>query len=495
MFAAINTFLSGGASAPLNTVAPAVTGTAAAGQTLSCTTGTWTGSLPITYTYQWQHGTTNIASATSSTYVLDRSYIGETIRCVVTATNAIGAPTANSNATSAVVAVPLNTVAPAVTGTATNGQTLSCSTGTWTGTATITYAYQWKRAGSNVGSNSSTYVLGDADVGSVMSCVVTGTNGQGSATGTSNSTGAVAAIAPGVPTGVSATATSYSTATVYFSAPSSNGGAAITNYTTNYGGSSAGGSISITGLSGSSSYTFYVYAQNSVGQGPASAASNAITTPVTPPTTIGQAFGGGYYAGKISTSANGVATHYLIVSPKASGFMDNTTPFFYYRADPSSDIDGPTNTTTIHNTYPGAATTFVRGLSIGGYSDWYIPAICELMTLYYHLKPYSFWGNEFGVGRNDGYNPYAVAPYTANAEWTYSDPPMTSAVDFQYSGGSWHSEAIGPEGGNGRILSSTHGPSGVTVRTVDYQVGRCEVIGGTPNQCAQPLRAIRRVAI
>ena len=142
MFAAINTFLSGGASAPLNTVAPAVTGTAAAGQTLSCTSGTWTGSLPITYTYQWQHGTTNISAATSSTYVLDRSYIGETIRCVVTATNAIGAPTANSNATSAVVAVPLNTVAPAVTGTATNGQTLSCSTGTWTGTATITYSYR-----------------------------------------------------------------------------------------------------------------------------------------------------------------------------------------------------------------------------------------------------------------------------------------------------------------------------------------------------------------
>lgn len=38
---------------PVNTVAPAVTGTAQVGQTLSCTTGTWDNS-PSGYTYQWQ---------------------------------------------------------------------------------------------------------------------------------------------------------------------------------------------------------------------------------------------------------------------------------------------------------------------------------------------------------------------------------------------------------------------------------------------------------
>jgi hypothetical protein len=33
------------------------------------------------------------------------------------------------------------------------------------------------------------------------------------------------------------------------------------------------------------------------------------------PTVIGQAFGGGFYAGDISTTANSVATHYLVLAP------------------------------------------------------------------------------------------------------------------------------------------------------------------------------------
>ena len=91
------------ATAPVNTVAPAVTGTAAVGATLSSTTGTWTGTPTITYAYQWQHTTTNIGGATSSTYVVESAYTGETIRCVVTATNGAGSVAANSNSTSAVI--------------------------------------------------------------------------------------------------------------------------------------------------------------------------------------------------------------------------------------------------------------------------------------------------------------------------------------------------------------------------------------------------------
>lgn len=88
---------------PSNTVAPVVSGSAVEGSTLSCTTGTWTGA--VSYTYQWQHTTTNIGGATLSTYVISGSYVGETIRCIVTAINPAGSATANSNDTAIVTAV------------------------------------------------------------------------------------------------------------------------------------------------------------------------------------------------------------------------------------------------------------------------------------------------------------------------------------------------------------------------------------------------------
>ena len=84
-------------------------------------------------------------------------------------------------------AAPVNTVAPAITGTAQVDAKVTCSKGTWTGTPTITYAFQWKRNGSNIGSaTNSTYVLVTADVSQSITCQVTATNGFGSASATSN---------------------------------------------------------------------------------------------------------------------------------------------------------------------------------------------------------------------------------------------------------------------------------------------------------------------
>jgi hypothetical protein len=84
---------------PANTVAPAVTGTAVVGSLLSCTTGTWTGSPTITYTYQWKRNGVNIGGATASTYTLVQADAGNTanIKCTVTATNGAGAVPADSN--------------------------------------------------------------------------------------------------------------------------------------------------------------------------------------------------------------------------------------------------------------------------------------------------------------------------------------------------------------------------------------------------------------
>lgn len=84
--------------APVNTVAPVISGTSVVGYTLSSTTGTWTGTLPITYTYQWYRGASPIISATSSSYTLVNADEGQSITCQVTATNIAGSTTTPSNA-------------------------------------------------------------------------------------------------------------------------------------------------------------------------------------------------------------------------------------------------------------------------------------------------------------------------------------------------------------------------------------------------------------
>ena len=288
-------------SAPVNTVAPAVTGTATVGQTLSTTNGTWTGAPAPTFTYQWQRTGVNIGGATSNTYVLVAADYANTIRCVVKATNSVAPSgvTANSNSTASVAGnAPVNTVAPAVTGTATVGQTLSTTNGTWTGVPTPTFTYQWQRVTTNIsGATSSTYVLVNADAANTIRCVVTATNAVSAVSANSNSTASVAAIVPGAPTIGTATQTGSTTATVAYTAPASDGGATITSYTatstpdsiTGTLSQAGSGTITVTGLTGNTAYTFTVTATNSAGTSAASAASNSITTLPT----IGQAFGGG----------------------------------------------------------------------------------------------------------------------------------------------------------------------------------------------------------
>lgn len=78
-------------------------------------------------------------------------------------------------------AVPANTVLPAVSGTPQEGVTLLASTGTWTNNPT-SFAYQWKRGATNIGSNSATYLLVMADVGSTITVTVTASNATGAST-------------------------------------------------------------------------------------------------------------------------------------------------------------------------------------------------------------------------------------------------------------------------------------------------------------------------
>lgn len=141
------------------------------------------------------------------------------------------------------------------------------------------------------------------------------------------------------------------------------------------------------------------------------------------PTTIGQAYGGGYYAGKIAVGGGGVATHYLIVAPKATGQSSGVWGAAGVVTGFTSVINGPANSAGEAALGAGyVAATFCEGLTIGGYSDWYLPALNELEVLYYFLKP--------TTGANDtsaGSNANAVSPEPISTNYTSGSPAQTSA--------------------------------------------------------------------
>jgi GH25 family lysozyme M1 (1,4-beta-N-acetylmuramidase) len=113
---------------PANLKAPLVTGTAQAGQVLTSSVGTWTGS-PTKFTYRWRRCNATATScvaiphATNAKRTLTPDDIGSTLSLVVTATGAGGSASATAAPTGVVVAAPLppvsvgsQTVKPGVAG-------------------------------------------------------------------------------------------------------------------------------------------------------------------------------------------------------------------------------------------------------------------------------------------------------------------------------------------------------------------------------------------
>jgi hypothetical protein len=95
---------------PVNTGEPKISGTAQEGQTLTATSGTWTSTSTITYAYQWRRcnaqgaGCSNIGGADSSSYLVKKADVGDTLRVRVTAKNADGSAQSTSNETAVVTA-------------------------------------------------------------------------------------------------------------------------------------------------------------------------------------------------------------------------------------------------------------------------------------------------------------------------------------------------------------------------------------------------------
>jgi protocatechuate 3,4-dioxygenase beta subunit len=93
--------------APNNIGAPVASGTPAVGQALSCSNGSWSGILPISYSYKWLRDGSTIEGATGSSYTVQSADQGHGVACEVTATNSKGHSSAKSNTLSVPLPPPL----------------------------------------------------------------------------------------------------------------------------------------------------------------------------------------------------------------------------------------------------------------------------------------------------------------------------------------------------------------------------------------------------
>lgn len=287
---------------------------------------------------------------------------------------------------------------------------------------------------------------------------------------------------PDAPTIGTASAVSATSLSIAFTAPSNVGGSAITSYIATakrtsdgvlFSASGASSPITITGLT-AVPFTVTVVAVNSYGPSASSAASNSVT----PAMQAGDAFGGGFFAGQISTAGNGIADYNLVIGPVASAqntskqwkIVDTTT------AGTTSVINGPANSTAMNDvTHPAAQ--FCEAVTTGGFTDWYMPAKNELEVCYFNLKP-STGSNNTSSGTNTNAVPSRGSNYTSG------NPAQTSATDFKSGGAEafavdyyWSSTEVSSINGLAQYFP-TNGYQGNIQKTNSLRV-----------------RAIRRVAV
>jgi len=187
-----------GAQAPSLSVTPPILGQNVVGQALSVGTGTWLGSTPLTYTYQWRrcNAVGDLAScvpiplAIKSTYVPTTADIGFSLRVYITATNPAGTSTGVTNHTFPVVDrqhfAPSALTVPSISGTVALGQPLAAFVGSFSGDTPISTKFVWQRCdaiGSScrriAGATKARYTPVKADLGSTLRIVVTAKNAYG----------------------------------------------------------------------------------------------------------------------------------------------------------------------------------------------------------------------------------------------------------------------------------------------------------------------------
>jgi len=224
---------------------------------------------------------------------------------------------------------------------------------------------------------------------------------------------------------------------------------------------------------------------------------------------VGEAYGGGYFAGQINDSG---VIYNLIICPTTNGVLNGQ----YGGSNPQSiryrSENGPGDTAFQNTSYGRPATEALgnstlhplfywckteaqgpnagnydtlnaAGTGIGGFNDWYIPALNELLILYYFLKP-TTTPNDTRYGSNSN----AVAPYQPNSNFTSSVPSQTSSSLFVDNG------TPGPEAlsvGNDYWTSSQEPGDVNAARFINVSRGTISALGKSALQYA---RCIRREA-
>ncbi|WP_175507566.1 Ig-like domain-containing protein [Nocardioides terrae] len=154
---------------------PSISGDSHVGGVLTVGAATWSIDGVATR-YQWKVGTKSVGSnsATSTSYTVAPSDVGQPITVVVTGTRtsyATGSYTTGE--ATAILGIAPTSPVPSVTGTAQVGSTLSASGLAWTragASAGGSTTYQWRRDGAMIsGATRSTYVPTDSDAGHLVS--------------------------------------------------------------------------------------------------------------------------------------------------------------------------------------------------------------------------------------------------------------------------------------------------------------------------------------
>jgi hypothetical protein len=178
---------------PRSITPPHVGGEAREDVLLTASRGTWSGTRPIQFAYQWQRCDSrgeecvNVLGERAPSRVLTAADIDATVRVVVTGRNWLGRASVASEPTRVVLpAVPRLVAAPRMSGRPQVGQTLTSDVGAWATSRPLTYRLSWKickgascRSGGSGVSRS--FLLREAALERTVRVVVTASNAGGSA--------------------------------------------------------------------------------------------------------------------------------------------------------------------------------------------------------------------------------------------------------------------------------------------------------------------------